>query len=276
MFVNLLKMKRKTLEKYLDFALTSVRKSEKISLKYYNKKIKHRLKYNQTPVTVADIKTEDYLINRIRQKFPSHSILSEERGYDDTGSEFKWIIDPIDGTKNYLRKYPFWGTLLALEWEGEIVLGIISMPAIKQLIYSVKSSGCYMNGKKVKVSGISNISNSYLMYGCMNYMIRQPYMNNFLSLTEKCSHSRGFGDCYGHSLVITGKADIMIDPLVAPHDIAAVKICIEEAGGILTDFNGNNSIYNGNAVVTNGYLHKEVLKILSSGFESRDVMMLEK
>lgn len=268
-------MTKKETERYLEFALKSVKKSNVISLRYFRKKLRHKIKKNKTPVTIADYRTEDFLIERIKKHYPSHNIFSEERGLDDNGSDFRWIIDPIDGTKNFMRKYPFWGTLMSLEWEGEVIIGVISMPALNTMIYAGKNLGCYSNGKKAKVSKIRSLRDSYLLYGGLEYILRQPYLNNFLLLASTCAYSRGFGDCHGHSLVINGSAEVMIDPFVAPYDIAPVKICIEEAGGVLTDVNGNKTIYGGSAVVTNGYLHDEVLKILSNGFESRDNLMMK-
>jgi histidinol phosphatase-like enzyme (inositol monophosphatase family) len=269
-----MKLKNKHLEKYLEFAVKTVKKSEEITFKYYKKKLKHKLKVNKTPVTTADFKCEDFIINKIKAKYPKHSILSEERGELTNGSEFKWIIDPIDGTKNFMREFPFWGTLLALEYEGEVVLGVISMPAVNDLIYASKGNGCYYNSKKAKASRIDSLKNSYCIYGGLDYILRQSYGKNFLKLVGKCSYSRGFGDCHGYSFVINGRAEMMIDPHVAPYDVAPVKICVEEAGGVFTDINGNKSIYGGNAVATNGILHDEVLKLLNHSTESGNSMKL--
>src|SRR5258706_12232837 len=125
-----MELKKKHLENLLDFALKIVRKSEEITLEYYKTKVRHKLKKNLTPVTQADVKCEKYLLKKIRSKFPEHDILAEESGEQNNSSEFKWIIDPVDGTKNFMRHYPFWGTLLALEYQKEVVLGVISMPAL--------------------------------------------------------------------------------------------------------------------------------------------------
>ncbi len=259
-----MKLKSKFLEELLDFSINLMKKSHRITLKYYDKKISHKLKKNKTPVTKADFKCEDYLISKIKSQYPGHDILSEERGEHNNKSDFKWIIDPIDGTRNFMRKIPFWGTLLAVEWEGEVILGVISMPAIDEFIYAAKGMGCRYNGKKVKVSKISSLSDSYLIYGGLEYILKQPRSDNFLTLARQCLYTRGFGDCHGHSLIINGRAEIMLDPFVAPYDVAPVKICIEEAGGILTDFKGNDTIYSGNVLVSNGRIHDEVIKVLNS------------
>jgi len=264
-----MKIKNKQLHTLLDFSLKLVKKSEKITLKYFTKEIKHKIKKNKTPVTIADIKCENYLIEQISSKFPKHSLLAEETGVIDNGSDFKWIVDPLDGTKNYIRKFPFWGTLLALEWEGEVILGVISMPALGETIYAVKGGGCYYNGKKAKVSKVNQLKDSYCIFGSLDMILPQLYKNNFMNIISGCSYSRGFGDCHGHSFVINGRAEFMIDPHVAPYDIATSKICVEEAGGTLTDINGNSNIYSGSALISNGKVHNEVLKMLNYGFNSK-------
>lgn len=264
-------IKKKHLEKYLDFALKSVKKSEAITMKYYSKKVKHRVKDNNSPVTIADIKCEDFLREKIKEKFKEHDIFGEERGSAVSGSEFKWIIDPVDGTKNFMRKYPYWGTLLALEYAGDVVLGVISMPVLKETYYAAKNMGCYRNSKKVKVSKIKAIEDSYLIHGGIDYFFKEHDSRNFEELALSCYYSRGFGDCHGHTLVINGQAELMADPHVAPYDVAPVKICIEEAGGMFTDLNGVNTIYGGSALVSNGNVHSRALEILNRNLESREI-----
>lgn len=264
-------LKRKHLEKFTEFALKTVQKANLITLKYFSKKIKHRLKENLSPVTTADIKSENFIISRIKEKFPEHSILAEESGNNDSGNDFKWLVDPIDGTKNFMRKYPFWGTLLALEYCGEIVMGIISMPAMNETIYASRGNGCFADKKRVKVSKVKKVSDSYLIHGGLNYIFSQPYRKNFIELVNSTNYDRGFGDCHGHTLIIKGQAEIMVDPHVSPWDVAPVKICIEEAGGRFTDIIGNNTIYSGSALVTNGKVHEEALKILNEDIVSREI-----
>ncbi len=268
-------LKQKHLEKLLDFAAKTVKKSEAITLKYYEKKLKFRVKANNSPVTIADTKCEDFILGRIKAKYPGHAVLGEERGEVKSGSDFKWIVDPVDGTKNFMRKYPYWGTLLALEHEGEIVLGIISLPALKEFMHAAKGMGCYLNNRKAKVSKINKLKDSYLIHGGIDYILAEPYKNNFAELAASCYYSRGFGDCHGHAFIIKGQAEVMFDPHVAPYDVAAVKICAEEAGGMFTDLNGNKTIYSGTALTTNGKVHEEVLGIINKNFESREVTRSE-
>jgi histidinol phosphatase-like enzyme (inositol monophosphatase family) len=244
-----------------------VKQSSEITISYFNKisrsGITSSIKKDNTPVTTADLKCEDYLLKQICTKYPSHNILSEEKGVHENGSEFRWIIDPIDGTRNFMRGYPFWGTLLAVEFEGEIISGIISMPAIGVFICASAGNGCFVNGKKAKVSNKNKVEESYVLYTGLNHILLQSFSNNFLELASQCNYIRGFGDCHGHSYIISGMAEVLIDPIVAPYDIAATKICVEEAGGKLTDIHGIDSIYNRTAVISNGLVHDQVLKMLN-------------
>ncbi len=258
-------MDSKYLENLLEFSKKIVKESSEITHKYFKPDgIKSRLKKDNSPVTIADLKCEGFLLKKIKAKYPSHDILSEENGIHENGSEFRWIIDPIDGTKNFMRGYPFWGTLLAVEYKGEVVSGVISMPEIGIFVYASKGKGCYVNNKRVKVSKIEKFNESYIIYNGLKYISKQSYYYNFIKLVSSCYYSRGFGDCHGHYFIISGMAEILIDPMVAPYDIAATKICVEEAGGKLTDINGNSLIYGGNAVITNGLVHNRVLKMLNS------------
>jgi len=257
-------IKKKQIEKYLDFSLKLIEKSNKISLKYYKKTIKPEYKQDNSPVTIADKKCEKFLISSIKEKFPMHSFLAEESGREEKSSDFKWIIDPIDGTKNFMRNFPFWGTLLALEYQGEVVMGIIALPAMKQILCAGKGLGCYLNGKKMKVSKVKDIDKSYFIYGGVEYILQQPYKNNFLELVGESYYDRGYGDCYGHTLVIEGKAEFMLDPHVSPYDVAPVKICVEEAGGLMTDLKGDRTIYQRGVLTSNGYMHEKILRKLNT------------
>ncbi len=260
-----MKLNSKLIESFLGFSKKIVMDSAKITQRYYKPGgIKSIVKKDSSPVTVADLKCEEFLVKQIKAKYPSHSLLTEEKGDIENGSEFRWMIDPIDGTRNYIRGYPFWGTLAALEYQGEVIIGIISMPAAGIFIHAAKGKGCFINGKRCRASSVKSIGKSYLLYGSLKHLLKRGYRDNFLRLASKCEYSRGFGDCHGHTLVIGGTAEIMIDPIVAPYDIAATKICVEESGGKLTDFHGIETLYNKTAIITNGLVHDEVLKILNS------------
>lgn len=256
-------MKEKQIKKLLNFSLDLIKECNEISLKYYKKTIKPEYKKDNSPVTIADKKCEKFLISEIKAKYPEHSFLAEETGMQDKDSEFKWIIDPIDGTKNFMRNFPFWGTLLGLEYQGEVIMGIIALPAMKQILYAGKGLGCYLNKKRVKVSDTASIDKSYFIYGGVEYINNQPYKERFLELIDRSYYDRGYGDCFGHTLVIAGKAEFMLDPHVSPYDVAPIKICVEEAGGIMTDLKGERTIYSRGVLTSNGKMHDELLRFLN-------------
>ncbi len=145
------------------------------------------------------------------------------------------------------------------------------MPALKEFYVAAKGKGCYMNGKKMKVSKVKKLKDSYLIHGGLNYIFSEPYRQNFVNLVSSTYYDRGFGDCHGHTYIINGKAEVMVDPHVAPYDVAPIKICVEEAGGRFTDIHGNNTIYSGSAVVSNGRVHDAVLELLNENLESREI-----
>ncbi len=252
------------LDEALQVALGVVLASSNITLKYFRKKLDVEKKADHSPVTIADKECESFIRSQLQKKYPSHAFLGEELGEQKTDSDFRWIIDPIDGTKNFTRGLPFWGTLVALEHEGEIVLGVIHLPVMNMTIHAAKNRGCYDGKERLSVSRVARLSEAMLVFGDLKHFFPQPQNAGFMELDAKVYCSRGWGDCYGYVPVIAGSAEIMIDPVANPWDIAAILICVEEAGGRFSDYKGDRTIYGGNAVATNGTLHDEVLRILNS------------
>ena len=249
------------MKKELDVAIKAAKESGKILKKYFGKDFGIYKKSDSTPVTDVDRLAEKKIVSIIKIHFPNHNFLGEEFKYEKTNSEFKWIIDPIDGTKHFIRKLPFYGTSIGLEKNGKIILGVIYMPSLGLLGHAALNSGAFVNGKRVKVSEINKIEDSYVTFGDINNVVEMEYIDNLLELTKLAESNRGFADVYGYLMVAQGNVDIFTDT-ASPWDIAAAKIIIEEAGGKMTDLNGKDTIYSGNALATNGKLHDEVLKIL--------------
>jgi histidinol phosphatase-like enzyme (inositol monophosphatase family) len=254
----------------LEYALKVVKASERITLKYFPRRDlfgKSRLKVNyksdKSPVTIADKSCEKFLVKELSKKFPSHGFLGEEFGAGSAKSETRWIIDPIDGTRNFTRGIPYWGTLCGLEDEGQIVAGIMALPALKEVYYASKGQGAYENGKRIRVSKVKELEKSTIVFGGLNFFLGSKYEKGFEEIIKSAYHDRGFGDCFGYTFVAEGLAEAMLDPIVSPWDVAALKIIIEEAHGIFTDFEGDSTIYNRTAVAANPYIHEAVLKKLS-------------
>ncbi len=232
------------------------------ALKYFRKNVSISKKIDRSPVTRADREAEQVIRRIIGKAHPSHQLCGEEYGWDKRQkAEFRWWIDPVDGTRQFIRGIPFWGTLVALEYRGEVIAGVIHHPAYRLTIEAARGIGCYTNGKRSRVSKIPHLKGGTLTYGGLR-LVPLSYRPKLGRLVAKCYDDRGFGDCFGHSLVIQGMVEAMVDPLVKPYDVAAIKICVEEAGGKFTDLSGRNTIYGGNAVSSNGLTHNQVLKAL--------------
>lgn len=253
--------------KELECALKVVKASERITLKYFNSRLKVNYKSDKSPVTIADKACEEFLVGELIKKFPHHGFYGEEFGErlaEGVGtiheSPLRWIIDPIDGTRNFTRGIPYWGTLCGLEHNGEIVAGIMALPALKMVYYASKGYGAYKNGKRVRVSKIKELEKSTVVFGGLSYFIGTRYEEAFNRVIKSCYHDRGFGDCFGYTFVANGSAEAMLDPIVSPWDVAAIKIIIEEAGGIYTDFEGNSTIYSRTGLAGNPYIHELILK----------------
>jgi len=250
--------------KELEYALKVVKDSERITLKYFNSRLKVSYKSDKSPVTVADKLCEKFLVGELSKKFPAHGFFGEEFGEGmSRETSMRWIIDPVDGTRNFTRGIPYWGTLCGLECEGEIVAGIMALPALKTIYYASKGHGAYRNRERIRVSKVKELERSAIIFGGLSYFLGTKYDSGFNEIIKSAYHDRGFGDCFGYTFVVEGSAEAMLDPIVSPWDVAAIKIIVEEAGGIFTDFEGNSTVYGRTGVAANPYIHEAILRKLS-------------
>lgn len=246
----------------LKVAIEAAKAGALAALKYFNKNPKVTIKPDNSPVTQADKEAEQTIKEVINRYYPSSSFLAEETVKTALGDNF-WVIDPIDGTKNFIRGLPFWGIEIAYVESNEIVLGVTYSPCFDELLYAKKGQGAYFNNKRVSVSRIAKVSEAFLVHGTVSYFDKRG--PNFLQLLDNVYRERGYGDFYGYGLVAQGKVDIMMDSRNGPWDIAPVKVIIEEAGGKVTNFEGKDwQLTDTTAVATNGLLHDGVIKILNA------------
>jgi histidinol-phosphatase len=218
-----------------------------------------------TPVSEADRAAEEMVRERLAAARPGDAVLGEELGADGAGAR-RWIVDPIDGTKNYVRGVPVWATLLALEEDGELRLGVVSAPALGHTWWAARGAGAFMDGDAIHVSGVHELTDAHLCYSDFTYWAEHgDLQREFLALAESVWRCRGFGDFWSYMLVAEGAADIAAEPVVALWDLAALLPIVEEAGGRFTDLGGNRTAGGGSAVGTNGLLHDEVLAALAPG-----------
>jgi histidinol-phosphatase len=246
---------------YLEVALKAVKEAENIINKYYSNDIEATLKPDQSPVTIADKESESVIRKIIKENYPDHNILGEEEEDLNNNSPFTWIIDPIDGTKNFMRKVPLFATQLALVKDGKVILGVSNAPVLSELVYAQKGKGAYLNDKKISVSNISELDKSYMSHGGIKYFDKEGLMDNLLNLGRETLAQKGFGDFWNFHLLAQGKIDIVLEAKTKIWDIAALSLIVEEAGGKVTDFSGQPINMNTTSIIaTNGRLHSLVKK----------------
>jgi histidinol-phosphatase len=219
------------------------------------------MKADRTPVTQADREAEQAIVGILRDRFPDVGVLGEEFGAQGS-AERRWIIDPIDGTKNFVRGIPIWATLIALEDAGQVVAGVIHNPATGDLYTARRGGGARHNGARIGVSDLAELGRSSMIHAGLKLLREVGAWDGFLRLVDATDRQRGFGDYAGYALVAAGKAEIYVEADLKPWDLAPCKILVEEAGGRFTDFEGRPTIYTGTAVATNGRLHDAVLGLL--------------
>jgi histidinol-phosphatase len=252
------------LDELLGFALELADGADTIAMRHFRRDLKIDRKPDRTYVTQADTGIEKALRERIEQRYPDHGILGEEFG-STAGRDTRWIIDPIDATHSFMRGLPMFATLIGLERAGEMVLGVISAPAMRERWHAVRGGGAWSGRRQLRVSSIASLADSQIFYASRTAFAAVGKTAGFDAVVQASWRDRGFGDFWGYALVAEGTGEAMIEPELYPWDLAAPLILIEEAGGRLTDFNGNRTYSGGSAVASNGRVHEEVLSRLNGG-----------
>ncbi len=222
-----------------------------------------RHKADRTLVTQADTGIERMARERLAAAFPTDRIMGEEEGGTFDGAGRVWIVDPIDGTANYARGIPVWATLIALQVDGELVLGVASAPALGERYAAARGEGATMNGKRIRVSDVASVAEAQVLYSQLDTLLGGPHGAATIGLVADAGRERGFGDCWGHLLVARGAAEICIEPSLAIWDYAALVPIVEEAGGRITDFAGKPPSHKHSVLTTNGVLHDELVRRLN-------------
>lgn len=236
--------------------------ADAITIPAFERRVAARMKADGTPVTEADEAAERELRREISQAYPDHAILGEEEGL--TGSaDVRWILDPIDGTKNFASGIPIWGTLIALEVRGEVVCGVISAPAIGERYSAARGSGAECNGRPISVSAATELAGARIVYTSFRSFDVHGRGRQWRRLSEGAGWTRGFGDFWGHMLVASGRVELMAEPVVNVWDLAALIVIVEEAGGRFTDLDGNRRVDGGSALSTNGLVHDDAVRMLA-------------
>lgn len=246
---------------FLTVALDAAKNAEEILLSYYNADtLDVAFKPDETPVTRADTESEKAIRETIKQTFPDHGFLGEEYGIEKGDSPYVWIIDPIDATKNYIRKIPIFGTQIALMKDKELILGVSNAPLLNELLYAEVDKGAFLNDKPIKVSEVSQPSDAMVCHGGLNWFIEKGTFAGVYDLIKIAARTRGFGDFYSYHLVASSRADVVTEAAISIWDIAAITVIVREAGGSVTDIQGKEvTTETDSLIATNGILHRTVL-----------------
>jgi histidinol-phosphatase len=245
----------------LDFATDAAAQAGQLVLGRYQTGLAVEVKHDGSPVTAADREAETLLRRLIASRFPDHAVVGEELGATDKDSTHRWYLDPIDGTRSYVRGVPLFGVLLGLEVSGEMVLGVAHFPALDETVAAATGHGCRWNGRPARVSPVDRLDRALVAYTDAGELMAHP-SGIWQSLRGATALQRGWSDCYGHCLVATGRAEIMLDVFMNPWDCAALVPILREAGGTFTDWRGRTTIHGGDGVSTNGALFEAVMRLL--------------
>ena len=257
-------MIREEIRDLLDFAVDVAWRGGRATLAHYQTGIAAELKSDASPVTAADRAAERVMRELIERHYPDDAILGEEEGATRSGAERRWILDPIDGTRTFVRGVPFYGVLVAVEAEDDAVLGVMHFPALGETVYAARGLGCWWNGRRAVVSGVRQLERALVLTTDVENIERCRDRRGWDQLRARASLCRTWGDCYGYALVATGRAEAMLDPVVAPWDTAPLAPIIEEAGGVLTDWDGASGHRGSSAVATNAALAGQVRRLIGS------------
>lgn len=253
-----------TFAKEMAFAADTAWHAGRLTLGYFQTGVKAERKADDSPVTIADREAESAIRQRIQSRYPDDGIVGEEYGTQSGSSGRHWYVDPIDGTKSFVHGVPFYGVLIGLA-EGEpggtqrVLAGAVYFPALDEMVCAGRGLGTWWNGRPARVSGVDDLSQACICYTSSRSFAAQDRAGEWDTITRAARLVRGWGDCYGHVLVATGRAEVMLDPVISPWDCGPLPVILEEAGGTFGDWQGTQTLHGADAVSTNGTLFTTVM-----------------
>jgi histidinol-phosphatase len=249
---------------FLATALDAARAGAEVIRRYYQRNLQVTLKADKSPVTQADVETEHAIRKVIAERFPKHGFYGEETGQTALDAEYLWLVDPIDGTKAFVREYPFFSTQIALMHRGQLVVGVSSAPVYGELAYAQIGAGAWLNEQSIRVSEIDAIESCAISSGNLRTLAMGSRWASYGKLVARAQRIRGYGDFLHYHLLAAGKIEVVIESDVNILDIAALAVIVTAAGGCFTDLEGKAPDLNTTSVLaTNGKLHDAVMKALS-------------
>lgn len=251
-----------TLEQLLDVARQAAYLGGRRTLAYFNTGVAVETKSDETPVTRADREAETVIRDYINQHFPDHAIIGEEHGEQRGSADYRWIIDPIDGTKSFIHGVPIYGVLIGVEVANQASVGVVYLPALDEMVSAATGLGCWWNGRRAHVSTVERLADATILTTSVTSCMKRS--DAYEKLAAQTKLQRGWGDCYGYVLVATGRAEIMIDPAMNPWDCAPMLPIMREAGGHFAAWDGTPTIWGKDAFATNDALYAEVAAALKA------------
>ncbi len=253
-----------SLQPYFDFAVETAWLAGRLTLGYFQAGVRPDFKADESPVTTADRGAEELIRRRIEERYPAHAIVGEEFGVKESaGATFRWFIDPIDGTKAFIRGLPIYSVLLGLEIEGRVEVGAVCFPALGEMVAAATGLGCWWNGRRAQVSPVSDLKRAFMAHSDAASYEGLGRGGAWARLQAATYHRSGMSDAYGHALVATGRAEIMLDPILNAWDCGPFPVILSEAGGYFGDWSGHVGIYAGEAISTNRNLLAAVLAMIA-------------
>ncbi|MEZ4768691.1 MAG: inositol monophosphatase family protein [Caldilineales bacterium] len=254
------------LQTLLEFATETAWLAGRLTLGYFQAGVRPDMKADDTPVTVADRRAEELIRARIEARYPDHAILGEEFGASEpTGASHRWIIDPIDGTKAFIRGVPLYAVLIGLEIEGTVEVGVSYFPALDEMVYAASGYGCWWNGRRARVSEVATLDRAFVTCTDVGSFARHGRGDAWQRLAGATYHRAGWSDAYGHCLVATGRVEVALDPIMSVWDCGPFPPILREAGGYFGDWQGNETIYGNEAISTTPALLPQVLALVRGG-----------
>jgi histidinol-phosphatase len=246
-----------------EIAVEAAQDAGRLALRYFDADTAVEWKDDRSPVTVADREAEALLKKTLLSAFPGDGFLGEESGDAPGSSGFRWIIDPVDGTRSFVRGVPLWATLVGLEYKGEQIAGVAVVPALGHTYRALRGEGAYRDSRRIHVSDVATLAEAHLFYSSISWFVKAGCQDAFLKLAAQTQRQRGYGDFYGFVLVAQGSGDIMFEHGCHAWDLAALQVIVEEAGGRMTAWDGKPDIHRPDVIATNGKLHDTVLAFLN-------------
>lgn len=248
----------------MEAAAEVARKAGDVALGFFRERVEVESKGDGSPVTVADRTAERTARDWIEARFPEDGILGEEFGEVRATAKRRWILDPIDGTRTFVRGVPLWGTLVAVAEGERILAGCAYFPAVGELLVAAPGQGCFWNDRPTRVSQEADLSRAVILATDERFLAYPSRGTAWRALAAKVGMARTWGDCYGYLLLATGRAEVMVDEVLSPWDAAALQPIVEEAGGVFTDWTGTRTSFGGSAIATNKVLDVPVRTLLGA------------